>query len=183
MTNARIKARDGRGRAIRALETIEQDQKAAELRSASLTYPQIGEVLGIEASTAHRSADRGFKAAQGSEDVVAAKAAELLKLDRRERRLWTEYGKELLTPEQLATLNSAFDRVAKRRADLLGLDEPTRSRVENITEDVFASAIERLNLEMAAQMAALEVLDRDDTSDHSESGDGVSVPGHSSTSQ
>jgi hypothetical protein len=172
MTNARIKARDGRGRAIRALETIEQDQKAAELRSASLTYSQIGEVLGIEASTAHRSADRGFKAVQGTEDVAAAKANELLKLDRRERRLWTEYGKEL-TPEQMATLNSAFDRIAKRRADLLGLDEPTRSRIEVMTEDAFAEAIKSLNQEMAA----LEVQDRDDTSDHSDAGDSSPVPG------
>jgi hypothetical protein len=174
-----IKARDGRGRAIRAVETVEQDKRAAELRSASLTLDQIATELGVSRRTAGRAVLRGLhEIGTDSEDLAAAKVAELLKLDRRERKLWTEYGKDL-TPEQLATLNGAFDRVAKRRADLLGLDEPTRSRVEVITEDTFTEAIKSLNQEMAM----LEAQDRDDTGDHSEARDGSPVPGAASPAQ
>jgi DNA-binding CsgD family transcriptional regulator len=173
MANAKIKARDGRGRAIRAVETVEQDKRAAELRSASLTLDQIAAELGVSRRTAGRAVLRGLRAiGTDSEDLAAAKVAELLKLDRRERKLWTEYGKDL-TPEQLATLNGAFDRVAKRRADLLGLDEPTRSRVEVITDDIIAEATRCLDQERAV----LEAQDRDDTSDHSETRDGPNVPG------
>jgi hypothetical protein len=145
-----MKARDGHGRYIRSAQTVEQDRRAAELRSASLSLDQIAAELGVHRTTAGRAADRGLLAiATDSESLAAAKANELLKLDRRERRLWTEYGKEQLTPEQLGTLNGAFDRVAKRRADLLGLDEPNRSEITVLTNDVVDAAILKLEAELA----------------------------------
>ena len=47
MTMKNIRARNGRGRAIRSIETVRQDQRAAEMRSQSMTYPQYAAALGF----------------------------------------------------------------------------------------------------------------------------------------
>ena len=64
-----------------------QDQRAAEMRSVSMTYQQIATELGVSVSTAYESAMRGMQAVP-TEGVVEAKRLELLKLDVIERRLF-----------------------------------------------------------------------------------------------
>jgi hypothetical protein len=54
-----IRQRASNGRAVRAPETVEQDKRAWELRTLSLTYAQIATELGIGESTACESATRG----------------------------------------------------------------------------------------------------------------------------
>jgi hypothetical protein len=151
-----IRARDGHGRAIRALETVAQDQRAAELRSSSLTYAQIGDQLGISVTSACESAMRGMVAVP-TDDVVAAKQLELAKLDRRERYLFGILGSAQTTIEQGITACNALDRTQKRRAALLGLDEPARARVEVITEDAVDTELKRLAVELGMEGRLPEV--------------------------
>ncbi len=78
---------------MRSAFTVEQDTRAWELRTASLTYAQIGAELGIAESTAYESAMRGA-ALIPTEDMVEAKKVELAKLDRIERHLLGVMAKE-----------------------------------------------------------------------------------------
>jgi len=55
---------------------VTQDQRAAQLRSASLTYAQIGDQLGISVTSAYESAMRGMVVVP-TDDVIAAKQLEL----------------------------------------------------------------------------------------------------------
>jgi hypothetical protein len=145
-----IRARGGNGRAIRSLETVVQDQRAAELRSASLTYAQIGERLGLSVTAAYESAMRGMVAVP-TDDVVAAKQLELAKLDRRERYLFSIIESTHTTIEQGISACNALDRTQKRRAALLGLDEPARARIEVLTEDVVDAELKRLAVELGME--------------------------------
>jgi len=163
--NFPIKARDGRGRAIRSLETVKQDQRAAELRSESLTYAEIAEQLGISVTAAHESAVRGM-AAVPTENQIAAKCLELLKLDRRERRLFAimdaehlkidrgqvvcHDGRPVVDPAPVIAASNALDRIAVRRARLLGLDAPQRFRVGTLSEEDLDEEIARLERELGA---------------------------------
>jgi hypothetical protein len=167
--NSPIKARDGHGRAIRSLETVAQDQRAAELRSASLTYAQIGEQLGISVTAAYESVQRGFVLVP-TEDVVAAKAAELAKLDRIERHLLgvmtrehvrvdhghvvMDEGRPVLDDGPGVQAALGLLRVQERRARLCGLDEPAKFRVGVVTEDMVDAEIRRLEEKLASEIEA-----------------------------
>lgn len=167
-----IKARDGHGRAIRTLGTIEQDQRAAEMRSVSMTYPQIANELGVSVTTAHESVMRGM-AAVPTEGQIEAKRLELLKLDRIERHLFGVMGREhirvnhgrVILDEGRRVLDdgpgiqaaTALLRVQERRARLLGLDEPAKHRVDVITEDVVDAEIKRLTKELGLNDRLVEV--------------------------
>jgi hypothetical protein len=159
-----VKARDGRGRFTRSIVTVDQDRRAAELRAASLTYAAIGEQLGVDESTAFRAVQRALRIVP-TEEIAQVKALELLKLDRRERALWAvmdrehvkvdhghvvlgQDGKPVLDDSPVIAASNALDRVAKRRADLLGLDEPPKHRVDVITEDMLDAEIRRLEAEL-----------------------------------
>ena len=172
MTTAKaIKARDGRGRATRSLETVAQDQEAAELRSASLTYPQIAKKLGVSVSTAHERVTRGLQAVP-TEDVIEAKRLELDKLDNLERGLLVvfyqrqpriDHGRVIFDVDSKGQKVRVIDygpvvqaaagllRVQERRARLLGLDEPAKLRVETIPLDVVDAEIARLEAKFADQ--------------------------------
>lgn len=138
-----IKVRSGNGRAIRAPETVEQDKRAWELRTLSLTYAQIGIELGIAESTACESATRGA-ALMPTEGMVEAKKCEVAKLDRRERNMLAIMTREDLKAEQRIAADAALDRIARRRTALCGLDEPVKCRVGVITEDVVDAELRHL---------------------------------------
>lgn len=134
-----IKARDGRGRAIRSLETVAQDQEAAELRSQSMTYPQIAKKLGVSVSTAYERVTRGLQAVP-SENVVEVRRLELAKLDHIEAHLLGVMEREPGVQAAMGLL-----RVQERRARLLGLDAPAQIRVETITEDMLDREIRQFS--------------------------------------
>jgi lambda repressor-like predicted transcriptional regulator len=177
------------GRFIRTVQTADRDRLCAELRGQGLTLDQIGEKVGLSKSATHEAIDRGLRGTPTLE-LVAAKALALAKLDAQERhflavqaKTWygvdhgrvicDEDGSPMIDPDPGMRAGLALIRIAERRARLEGTDEPTRSRVEVLSEDVFTEAINNLNREMAA----LEVLDRANASDHSEAGNGSPVPG------
>lgn len=144
---ATIKARDGKGRMIRTVETVRRDQQAAELRSQSKTYREIGAILGCSESTAYDAVCRGMLAVP-TEASEQQKKLELLKYDRRERRMNLILNGPV-TPEQAIAASNALDRVQRRRAALLGLDAPTRIRIEEVPEETVDSEILRLEAELA----------------------------------
>jgi hypothetical protein len=158
------KPRDGRGRFTRSIVTVDQDRRAAELRAASLTYAEIGERLGVDESTAFRAVQRALRIGP-TEEVVQVRALELRKLEFRERALlgimegehpkvdhgrivFDQHGKPVRDYSPVIAASNALDRVAKRRADLLGLDAPRKHRVDVITEDVVEAEIRRLEAKL-----------------------------------
>ena len=158
-----ISARDGNGRAIRSIETIEQDRKAAELRSRSMTYAQIAAELDIGKETARQAVIRG-NADVPVEPLQEARRLELDKLDRIERHLLGVMEREHLTvshgrimmvgdrpllddgPGVQAAM--ALLRVQARRSELLGLDAP--EKVEHTVLTV--SEVERLIAEAESEL-------------------------------
>jgi hypothetical protein len=168
--NATHTVHDGSGRFLRTAEQKRADQRACELRSASLSYAQIGELLGVSRSTACDMVRRGI-ADVPTERAEQTRALELEKLDRLERRalevldtdhVRVEHGRIILhdgkplvdyrpTLHAIATLV----RVAERRAKLLGLDAPARHAVDVITDEVVEAESNRLRAEIADMRAEL----------------------------
>jgi hypothetical protein len=166
--DTRIRARDGRGRVIRSIETVQQDKRAAELRSGSFTYAQIAEQLGIGLTTAKDAVRRGF-AMVADEDLETAKAIQRDKFDRTERYLTgvmlrdhikVDHGRiieitvdgedgpttrPLLDDRPGIQAAQALIRLWERRARFEGFDAPTRARVEVITPDLVRAEIERVS--------------------------------------
>jgi Ni,Fe-hydrogenase III large subunit len=158
-----IKQRGSNGRAVRSAATAEQDKRAWELRTRSLTYSQIGGILGIAASTAYESATCGA-ALVPTEGMIELKRAELAKLDRIEchlrdamtrehvrvdhGRVITYKRKPVIDDAPVIQAAVALLRVQERRAKLLRLDEPAKHRVDVITEEVVDAEIKRLEQEL-----------------------------------
>lgn len=169
------------GKFIRNLGTVEQDRRAAELRSARLTYEQIAAALTTEFSitppmavtSAYDAVQRGL-IAQPSEKVAEAKEMVLLELDRlarhflgvmQRRHVRVDHGRVIQVPdpadpEKLTPLLDdgpgmqaalGYLRVMERKAKLLGLDAPTKHRVEVVSRDTFMEAFEELEREVAAK--------------------------------
>jgi hypothetical protein len=164
-----IKARNGRGQAIRTLEDGSQDMRAAEMRSLSMTYQQIGEQLGMSTSGAYYAATRGLKAVP-TENAIEAKRLELAKLDNIERRLlpilaqrqpksdhgrviWDidDQGNRVKVVDYGPVISAATSllRVQARRSALLGLDAPQQIRVTTVTEDEVDAEIRRLEAKLS----------------------------------
>jgi hypothetical protein len=148
------------GKYMRTPDQMMVDRRAAELRSAALTWQQIANELGMnDASTAYRAAQRGM-ADVPVEGVAEARSEELAKLDRRERFLLVVMNGQHMKVDRghvvhhngvpvvddapgIAAANS-LDRVQKRRPALLGLDAPVQRIVEVITEEAVQAEILRL---------------------------------------
>ena len=164
--NDKIKARDGRGRNIRTLEDAANDLEAAQMRSRSMTYPQIAAAQGVSLSTAHARVQRAF-AAIPTEDVKEAKRIELEKLDRIEAHLLgvmerdhikVDHGKVIYDDENNTRIlddgpgmQAAISllRLQERRSRLMGLDAPSRQTVQVITGEMVDEEIARLELQLA----------------------------------
>jgi hypothetical protein len=161
----RIKARDGRGRNITTLQDAQNAMRAAEMRSRSMTYPQIAAEMGIALSTAYDRVQRGF-AQIPTEGGKEAKRLELEKLDRIEAHLlgvmerdhikvdhgkiiYDDTGNRILDDGPGVTAANSLLRVQERRSRLMGYDAPTRATVQVITEDLVDEEISRLESQLA----------------------------------
>lgn len=151
----------------RSVAQIERDAQAVELRRRGLTYRQIAAQMDVRSQkTAYEAVQRGLAdAIQEPADEV--RQLELDRLDEYQRHAL----KVLATPHfhvsqgvvvvhpatdepmpDDAPVLAALDRLLKiseRRARLLGLDAPVRSRVEVITEDAVDAELKRLAEEIA----------------------------------
>jgi hypothetical protein len=181
MTTAKsIKARGGNGRALRTVAMIEQDKKAAELRSRSWTYQRIADEFGIDVSNAYRSVMRGLSEEMTpTEDQIEAKKLELAKLDRIESYLLgvmerehirVDHGK-VIEIDGAAMLDDGpgvqaalgLLRVMARRTKYRGFDEPSKQRMEYVAHDSFMEEMQRLEAEVKALEAKSSGSDRSDT--------------------
>ena len=172
-----IKARDGMGRAFRSPEQVALDHRAAQMRSASRTYQQIADALGISKAAAFRSVQRAIDDIP-KEDTELALKIELEKLDAIERRLLDVLVKRHLrtSPSGKVVMHdgepvyddgpaiqaaAAMLRVNERRSRLLGLNAPTVTKADVMIYDVERDTQRIID----AQMAALRMMGLDDKAD------------------
>lgn len=151
----------------RTIAQIERDAQAVEYRRRGMTYRQIAVAMGVKSQkTAYEAVQRGLSdAIQEPADEV--RQLELERLDEYQRHalkvLATQHfhvsqGVVVVHPDtdqpvpDDSPVLAALDRLLKiseRRAKLLGLDAPVRSKVEVITEDAVDAEIKRLAEEVA----------------------------------
>jgi hypothetical protein len=149
----------------RSIETRERDAQAVELRRRGLTYAQIAKQLKLYGpGKAHDAVRRGIRDSF-REETDEQTYLELERLDELIRAAYrvlmtkhyatTQAGSLIRNPETdeylvdngpvIAAINS-MRQLSESRRKLLGLDAPSRSRVEVITE-------EDLDAELAAVLA------------------------------
>lgn len=153
----------------RSLATRERDARAVELRRRGMTYQQISDQIGLAGpGKAHDAVRRGIRDSV-REDTDEQTYVELERLD---EALRTAYrimmgrhvhvasngavvttpgpdGKPVAVYDQALNLQAAMGimRLSESRRKLLGLDAPTRSKVEVITEADIDAEWERLQRE------------------------------------
>lgn len=124
------------------LKAKERERQATELRLAGATYEEIGQRLGISGPGAFAAVMRVLRrqAARTAEDAGELRQIEVARLDRMQARLAAAlHGSP--APLVLARLVDSALRVMKRRAELLGLDAPTRINVDlnTLTDEQLAA--------------------------------------------
>lgn len=155
------------GKYIRSPETAERDAYAASLRAKGYSYRAIAEDMGVDPTTAHEAVQRALRAVV-QEPAEDAKRLELERLDEQllrydgmramvmrtlENRHYTvssgklicldeepleDDGFVLQAADRLRQIEESKQKVAERRARLLGLDAPQRVSVdaENIGREI-----------------------------------------------
>jgi hypothetical protein len=159
--------RDRTGKFVRTLKGAERDREACRLRSRRCSYQEISDQLGYgNASNARRAVQKALESTPRDAaeeliqleldqlDMMTAAVFEVLEANHyvvsQGRLIHLHDGAPPLTDD--APVLTAVDRLLKiqeRRAKLLGLDSPTVSKVEVITE----SAVDRAIAELEAQLA------------------------------
>lgn len=164
-TPGRNNAKDGKGRFMRSVQAAQRDAEAARLRSEGHTLQSIVDRLGFHDRAAASRAIAKVYAETVTQPVEEIRARDLATLDELEARAWevlrakhvtVSHGKVVdidgVPLADDAPVLNAIDRVLKvqdRRAKLLGLDAPTRAKVE-LTDTVTAE-IQRLAAELGMQ--------------------------------
>ena len=155
---------ESKARVSRAEKDRQRDAEAARLRAMRLTFDEIAERLGYaDASGAWRAAQRGLQRAvrEPHQDMVTLDLAELEEMA---REAWAVLrakhytvdkgtvvhhdGKPLLDDAPvLAAIGRLLD-IQARRAKLVGLDAPARSKIEVVSYDAVEAEIMRLEAEI-----------------------------------
>lgn len=141
-----------------------RDASAARYRAEGWTYNRIANELGFaNPGGAHKAVQRALKASVRDANDTAVHL-ELNALDEMAREVWAVLQRNHVVVSQGrvveldgvpipddAPVLAATDRLLKiqeRRAKLLGLDMPTRSKVEVITESTVDAAIAELEAQI-----------------------------------
>lgn len=116
--------------AARALRTAERTARALELRRQGMSLRAIGEALGCDHKTAQRRIDAALDEIRRSTQDDAARLVELelVRMDRMLEKL--EAGLNAEDHETVARSVRELLRVSQSRRRLLGLDQPTKVKVE-----------------------------------------------------
>jgi hypothetical protein len=158
----------------RSLATRESDARALEFRRRGLSYEQISAQMEWRSpSAAHQAVQRALadSAREASEEVRQIEAARLDELTRTLMRVLAtkhyvvsvasgvvarhpETGQPLQDDAPVIHAVAGLIRISERRAKLLGLDAPAKSRVEVITEDVVDAELAQLARQVAENDAA-----------------------------
>src|ERR1035438_4395665 len=154
----------------RSVADRDRDARAVDLRRRHLNYRQIAAEMGYaDPSGAYVAVQRGLKDTQ-DEAGDEVRQMELDRLDdiaRGFQRVFgtTHYlvsvgsgrvvmdprkpGEPLVDDSPVITAGLALLRVMERRAKYLGLDAPSRARIEVVTSDMIEEEIMRLEAEIA----------------------------------
>lgn len=166
--------RDATGRFAQTLKGVERDREACRLRARRKTYQQISDALSYGgAQNAQRAVKRTLAAIPrdaGEEliqleldqlDMLTAAVLEVLEANHyvvsQGRLIYMQEGAPPLTDD--SPVLHAVDRLLKiqeRRSKLLGLDVPTRTRVEVITESTVDAAIAELEAQIDERARAAD---------------------------
>lgn len=147
----------------RSPEVAARRARVLEMRNEHRPDAEIAAELGIALATVRQDYHRALEAASADQHATAhlTRSAELAKLDQMERAVWTvlrarhvtvsggkivqdENGESLLDDGPVLNATDRLVKIAARRATLLGLDAPARSRVEVITAEMIEAEIQRL---------------------------------------
>ncbi len=154
-------------------EVAERRAKVLALRIQHETFAAIAAELGIPESTARTDYERALAERNAETERLAAhvRGGELAKLDVMERAAWrvlrarhitVQHGKIVRDEDGVPVLDDApvlnaidrLVRIAERRARLLGLDAPVRTKIE--VTDALDAQIEQLVAELAGPAAGSE---------------------------
>ncbi|QQZ56869.1 hypothetical protein IFE09_27100 [Streptomyces microflavus] len=179
MDDPQARPHGGDGQFVRSLTTAQRDAEAARLRSLGWSYPRIAAELGFNhRADAHNAVKRVLKETvrEAGENVRALELerldAELARLADVEREVWTVLKRKHVTvsngqvirvdgepllddapvlqaADRLVKIEDARRRNGKRRAELLGLDAPTKQHITISPER--AAALEQLVEELGEQ--------------------------------
>lgn len=139
------KPRSGKGTFLRTPEQIALDHRAAELRSQSKTFREIGEVMGVPLNTAYNMVQRALQdiPREATQELVSLEIAKIDFLERKaieileKRHVFVSQGGKVVYDgdeklEDDGPTLQAINTLAKlgeRRAKLLGLNAPTRTEL------------------------------------------------------
>lgn len=161
------KARSGDGTFIRTVEQITLDHQAAQLRSQSKTFREIGEILNVPTSTAYTMVQRAIADVprEGTHDLIALEVAKIDYLEQKTHEILMKHHVHVTPSGKVAQFDgevieddspalqaiNTLSKLAERRAKLLGLNAPTRTE---LTSTVSLS-IEDKSKEAKTQVLAL----------------------------
>jgi hypothetical protein len=161
----------GSGAFVRTIQQIEQDHRAAEFRSRSMTYRKIGETLGVSTKTAYCMVQRAIEDVpkEATKDLIALELEKLDRLDRKyleimdkphpyvsaSGRVVIHNGEILIDDRPTMEAIAGLVRVADRRARLLGLNAPTRADITSIASLTVESKSEQCRAEVMSLLQRL----------------------------
>lgn len=150
-----------------ALEPSDIDpiSQALQLRSQGLGFREIARIQGVAVATAHARVQSGIRAALSEPagelvmlererlDLLQDRCSQLLErvppLVQHGRVIVDSSGNALPDCEHTLRVIDRILRIMERRARLLGLDAPTKARVEVVTEEAVDAEIARLESKIA----------------------------------
>ncbi len=105
-------------------QVLERGARALELSKAGLTYREIAEQLGVNASTVHGYVVRTLRWSVGQAGAEEIFQREVARLDSMLRAIWPK-----VLNGDLHAVDRAL-RISARRAALYGLDAPTKVHLD-----------------------------------------------------
>ena len=150
------KPHDGKGRFVRSPEQVALDHQAAQMRSLSKTYREIGEHFGVNPSSAYQMVQRAIEdiPREATSELVALELAKIDYLEQRavaimeKRHVFVSQGGKVVYDGQekleddgptLQAINT-LAKLGERRAKLLGLNAPVRSELMSTSVSVSLEA-------------------------------------------
>ena len=128
------------------ITTAERRARVIALRRQRVTFEDIGRLLGVNRARAHQIYLRALGEIPATE-LSEHRAEELVLVDDAIRDL-LKLARDHDRPRTAVEAWNAIRMWSERKARLLGLDAPTKSRVEVITEDVIEAEITRLEAQL-----------------------------------
>lgn len=140
---------------IRQEELAKKRNEALELRKNGLSYPQIGQRMNCSAMSAWRYVQDAIDDIP-KENAIEVRNLTLAQIDADLARLNNLHGTTRLTPEQMAKIIMAKDRLRDSKAKLLGLNAPQQNEHTFLNHlDVRQLSDEQIDRALSGDIAAI----------------------------